>query len=41
MPLAAVRPGSGAIVVPADRRIDRCLPDPDRTSRLDAINENA
>ena len=40
MPRAAGRPATGTNVVPAFRRVDRCHPRPDRTSRSDAIPEN-
>ena len=41
MSRAAGRPRIGAIIVPADRRVDRGHPGPDGTGRSDAINENA
>ena len=41
MPRAAVRPGTGTIAVPMDRRVDRCLAHPDRTSHSGAIRESA
>ena len=40
-PRAAGRPATGTIAVPAFRRVDRCHPGPDRTSRSGAIPGNA
>ena len=41
VPCAAGRPATGNMVVPAFRRVDRCHPGPDRTSRSGAIPGNA
>ena len=41
MSRAAGRPATGTNVVPAFRRVDRCHPGPDQTSRSGAIPENA
>ena len=41
MPCAADRPKTDTIIVPADRRVEWCLADLDRTSRSDAIPGNA
>ena len=41
MPHAAGRPATGTSVVPAFRRVDRCHPGPDRTSRSGAMPGNA
>ena len=41
VPRAADRPATGTTVVPAFRRVDRCHPGPDRTSRSGAIPGNA
>ena len=41
VPRAAGRPATGTIVVPAFRRVDRCHPGPDRTSRSGAVPGNA
>ena len=41
MPRAANRSRIGTIVVPADRRVGRYHPRPDRTSRSGAIHQSA